>query len=87
LSKWAPLIADGATRVSTAKGIELGTLMRMSHHRAGDRVTDAGRGHLRADLASEIADASPPPPWSPAATPGRASAAGLLTADIPPVHQ
>ncbi|WP_144207867.1 NAD(P)H-dependent glycerol-3-phosphate dehydrogenase [Mycobacterium tilburgii] len=30
LERWAPLIADGATLVSLAKGIELNTLMRMS---------------------------------------------------------
>ncbi|MEY8017262.1 NAD(P)H-dependent glycerol-3-phosphate dehydrogenase [Mycobacterium servetii] len=30
LERWAPLVADGATLVSLAKGIELGTLMRMS---------------------------------------------------------
>ncbi|MGB3482191.1 MAG: NAD(P)H-dependent glycerol-3-phosphate dehydrogenase [Mycobacterium sp.] len=30
LSGWAPLLTPGATLVSTAKGIELGTLMRMS---------------------------------------------------------
>ena len=30
LERWAPLLADGATLVSLAKGIELGTLMRMS---------------------------------------------------------
>ncbi|OBA75882.1 glycerol-3-phosphate dehydrogenase [Mycobacterium sp. 1554424.7] len=30
LERWAPLVADGATLVSLAKGIELGSLMRMS---------------------------------------------------------
>ncbi len=30
LERWRPLVADGATLVSLAKGIELGTLMRMS---------------------------------------------------------
>ena len=30
LEKWAPLVTPGATLVSLAKGIELGTLMRMS---------------------------------------------------------
>src|ERR1700732_4758488 len=30
LERWAPLLAGGATLVSLAKGIELGSLMRMS---------------------------------------------------------
>src|SRR5271165_776910 len=61
LEHWAPLIADGATLVSLAKGIELGTLMRMSQVIVS--VTDADPSEVAVisgpNLASEIAECQP----------------------------
>lgn len=61
LEHWAPLIAPGATLVSLAKGIELGTLMRMSQ--VITAVTGADPSQVAVlsgpNLASEIADEQP----------------------------
>ncbi|OBI09800.1 glycerol-3-phosphate dehydrogenase [Mycobacterium sp. E2462] len=61
LEAWAPLLRDGATLVSLAKGIELGTLMRMSQVIVS--VTGVDPGHVAVisgpNLASEIALCQP----------------------------
>jgi glycerol-3-phosphate dehydrogenase (NAD(P)+) len=61
LTHWAGLIEDGATLVSLAKGIELGTLMRMSQVIVA--VTGADQSQVAVvsgpNLASEIADEQP----------------------------
>jgi glycerol-3-phosphate dehydrogenase (NAD(P)+) len=61
LEIWAPMIAPGATMVSLAKGIELGTLMRMSQ--VITQVTGADPSQVAVlsgpNLASEIADGQP----------------------------
>jgi glycerol-3-phosphate dehydrogenase (NAD(P)+) len=61
LEQWAPLLADGATLVSLAKGIELGTLMRMSQVIVS--VTGVDPAHIGVisgpNLASEIAECQP----------------------------
>ncbi|CAN5428622.1 NAD(P)H-dependent glycerol-3-phosphate dehydrogenase [soil metagenome] len=61
LEHWAPLIAPGATLVSLAKGIELGTLMRMSQ--VITQVTGADPSQVAVlsgpNLASEIAQGQP----------------------------
>jgi len=61
LERWAPLVADGATLVSLAKGIELGTLMRMSQVIVS--VTGVDPDHVAVisgpNLASEIAQCQP----------------------------
>lgn len=61
LEQWTPLLADGATLVSLAKGIELGTLMRMSQVIVS--VTDADPAQVAVisgpNLASEIAECQP----------------------------
>jgi glycerol-3-phosphate dehydrogenase (NAD(P)+) len=61
LEIWAPMIAPGATMVSLAKGIELGTLMRMSQ--VITQVTGADPSQVAVlsgpNLASEIADEQP----------------------------
>jgi glycerol-3-phosphate dehydrogenase (NAD(P)+) len=61
LEQWAPLITDGATLVSTAKGIELGTLMRMSQ--VVVQVTGVDTSQVAVisgpNLASEIAECQP----------------------------
>ncbi|CAN5483350.1 NAD(P)H-dependent glycerol-3-phosphate dehydrogenase [soil metagenome] len=61
LEHWAPLIVPGATLVSLAKGIELGTLMRMSQ--VITQVTGADSSQVAVlsgpNLASEIADEQP----------------------------
>ena len=61
LERWAPLLADGATLVSLAKGIELGTLMRMSQVIVS--VTGADPAQVAVisgpNLASEIAQGQP----------------------------
>src|ERR1700733_4385975 len=61
LEQWAPLIADGATLVSTAKGIELGTLMRMSQVIVQVTGVDAAQVAVISgpNLASEIAECQP----------------------------
>lgn len=61
LEQWAPWLADGATLVSLAKGIELGTLMRMSQVIVS--VTGIDPAHVGVisgpNLASEIAECQP----------------------------
>jgi glycerol-3-phosphate dehydrogenase (NAD(P)+) len=61
LQQWTGLFADGATLVSLAKGIELGTLMRMSQVIVA--VTGVDPAHVAVvsgpNLASEIADEQP----------------------------
>jgi glycerol-3-phosphate dehydrogenase (NAD(P)+) len=61
LEKWAPLIVPSATLVSLAKGIELGTLMRMSQ--VITQVTSADPSRVAVlsgpNLASEIAQEQP----------------------------
>ncbi|HUH67813.1 MAG TPA: NAD(P)H-dependent glycerol-3-phosphate dehydrogenase [Mycobacterium sp.] len=61
LERWAPLLADGATLVSLAKGIELGSLMRMSQVIVS--VTDVDTDQVAVisgpNLATEIAECQP----------------------------
>jgi glycerol-3-phosphate dehydrogenase (NAD(P)+) len=61
LEQWAPLITDGATLVSTAKGIELGTLMRMSQVIVQVTGVDPAQVAVISgpNLASEIAECQP----------------------------
>lgn len=61
LEQWAGLFADGATLVSTAKGIELGSLMRMSQVIVAVTGVDASQVAVISgpNLASEIADGQP----------------------------
>ncbi|KZS61591.1 NAD(P)H-dependent glycerol-3-phosphate dehydrogenase [Mycobacterium pseudokansasii] len=61
LKRWAGLLPDDATLVSLAKGIELGTLMRMSQ--VITSVTGVDPAHVAVisgpNLASEIAECQP----------------------------
>ena len=61
LERWAPLLADGATLVSLAKGIELGTLMRMSQVIVSVTGVDPAQVGVISgpNLASEIAECQP----------------------------
>jgi glycerol-3-phosphate dehydrogenase (NAD(P)+) len=61
LERWAPLLADGATLVSLAKGIELGTLMRMSQVIVSVTGVDPAEVAVISgpNLASEIAECQP----------------------------
>ena len=61
LEQWAPLIPDGATLVSLAKGIELGTLMRMSQVIVSVTGVDPSQVAVISgpNLASEIAESQP----------------------------
>ncbi|OBH03348.1 MULTISPECIES: NAD(P)H-dependent glycerol-3-phosphate dehydrogenase [unclassified Mycobacterium] len=61
LERWAPLVADGATLVSLAKGIELGTLMRMSQVIVSVTGVDPTQVAVISgpNLASEIAECQP----------------------------
>ncbi|BBX39362.1 NAD(P)H-dependent glycerol-3-phosphate dehydrogenase [Mycobacterium simiae] len=61
LEQWAPLITDGATLVSLAKGIELETLMRMSQVIVSVTGVDPSQVAVISgpNLASEIADCQP----------------------------
>lgn len=61
LEGWRGHIADGATLVSLAKGIELGTLMRMSQVIVDVTGVDAGQVAVVSgpNLADEIADEQP----------------------------
>jgi glycerol-3-phosphate dehydrogenase (NAD(P)+) len=61
LEQWAPLVADGATLVSLAKGIELGTLMRMSQVIVSVTGVDPAQVAVISgpNLASEIAECQP----------------------------
>ncbi len=61
LEHWAPLLADGATLVSLAKGIELRTLMRMSQVIVSVTGVDSDQVAVISgpNLASEIAECQP----------------------------
>lgn len=61
LERWAPLIREGATLVSLAKGIELGTLMRMSQVIVSVTGVDPSQIAVISgpNLASEIAACQP----------------------------
>lgn len=61
LERWAPLIRQGATLVSLAKGIELGTLMRMSQVIVAVTGVDQAQVAVISgpNLASEIAASQP----------------------------
>jgi glycerol-3-phosphate dehydrogenase (NAD(P)+) len=61
LEQWAPLLSDGATLVSLAKGIELGTLMRMSQVIVSVTGVDPAQVAVISgpNLASEIAQGQP----------------------------
>ncbi|BBX72790.1 NAD(P)-dependent glycerol-3-phosphate dehydrogenase [Mycobacterium shinjukuense] len=61
LERWAPLFRDGATLVSLAKGIELGTLMRMSQVIVSVTGVDPAQVAVISgpNLASEIAQCQP----------------------------
>jgi len=61
LEQWAPLLADDATMVSLAKGIELGTLMRMSQVIVSVTGVDPAQVGVISgpNLASEIAECQP----------------------------
>jgi glycerol-3-phosphate dehydrogenase (NAD(P)+) len=61
LEQWAPMVANGATLVSLAKGIELGTLMRMSQVIVSVTGVDPAQVAVISgpNLASEIAQCQP----------------------------
>ncbi|MDT5348034.1 MAG: glycerol-3-phosphate dehydrogenase [Mycobacterium sp.] len=61
LEQWAPLLTRGATLVSLAKGIELGTLMRMSQVIVSVTGVDSSQVAVISgpNLASEIAERQP----------------------------
>ena len=61
LEQWAPLLSRGATLVSLAKGIELGTLMRMSQVIVSVTGVDPSQVAVISgpNLASEIAERQP----------------------------
>jgi glycerol-3-phosphate dehydrogenase (NAD(P)+) len=61
LEQWAQLLPDGATLVSLAKGIELGTLMRMSQVIVSVTGVDPAEVAVISgpNLASEIAECQP----------------------------
>jgi glycerol-3-phosphate dehydrogenase (NAD(P)+) len=61
LERWADSLADGATLVSMAKGIELGTLMRMSQVIVSVTGVDPAEVAVISgpNLASEIAECQP----------------------------
>ena len=61
LEQWTTLLADGATLVSLAKGIELGTLMRMSQVIVAVTGVDSDQVAVISgpNLASEIAECQP----------------------------
>jgi glycerol-3-phosphate dehydrogenase (NAD(P)+) len=61
LEQWAPLLTRGATLVSLAKGIELGTLMRMSQVIVSVTGVDSSQVAVISgpNLASEIAQRQP----------------------------
>src|SRR5271156_6812602 len=61
LEQWASMVADGATLVSLAKGIELGTLMRMSQVIVSVTGVDAAQVAVISgpNLAGEIAERQP----------------------------
>ncbi|WP_374022195.1 NAD(P)H-dependent glycerol-3-phosphate dehydrogenase [Mycobacterium sp. HNNTM2301] len=61
LEGWAPQVSEGATLVSLAKGIELGTLMRMSQVIVSATGVDPAQVAVVSgpNLASEIAECQP----------------------------
>src|SRR5262249_11270594 len=61
LEQWTSSVADGATLVSLAKGIELGTLMRMSQVIVSVTGLDPSQVAVISgpNLASEIAECQP----------------------------
>lgn len=61
LERWAPLVREGATLVSLAKGIELDTLMRMSQVIVSVAAVDPSQVAVISgpNLASEIAASQP----------------------------
>ncbi|WP_406816448.1 NAD(P)H-dependent glycerol-3-phosphate dehydrogenase [Mycobacterium sp. M23085] len=61
LERWAPLLREGSTLVSLAKGIELGTLMRMSQVIVSVTGVDPSQVAVISgpNLASEIAASQP----------------------------
>ena len=61
LERWAPFLAHGATLISLAKGIELGTLMRMSQVIVSVTGVDPTQVAVISgpNLASEIAECQP----------------------------
>ena len=61
LERWAPLLTHGATLVSLAKGIELGTLMRMSQVIVSVTGVDPSQVAVVSgpNLATEIAECQP----------------------------
>jgi glycerol-3-phosphate dehydrogenase (NAD(P)+) len=61
LEQWASMVADGATLVSLAKGIELGTLMRMSQVIVSVTGVDPAQVAVISgpNLAGEIAERQP----------------------------
>lgn len=61
LEGWSPLVSEGATLVSLAKGIELGTLMRMSQVIVSATGVDPAQVAVVSgpNLASEIAECQP----------------------------
>lgn len=76
LEGWAPLLAGGATLVSVAKGIELGTLMRMSQVVVSVTGVDPGQVAVISgpNLATEIAAEQPAATVVACADSGRAVA-------------
>jgi glycerol-3-phosphate dehydrogenase (NAD(P)+) len=76
LSEWTSLISEDATLVSMAKGIELGTLMRMSQVIVAVTGVDSSRVAVLTgpNLASEIADEQPAATVIACADSGRAVA-------------
>lgn len=73
---WTPLIPDGATLVNLAKGVELGTLMRMSQVVVQVTGVDPSRVAVVSgpNLASEIVDEQPAATVVACADSGRAVA-------------
>lgn len=76
LERWKSLFANGATLVSAAKGIELGTLMRMSQVVVSVTGVDPSQVAVISgpNLASEIADGQPAATVIACADSGRAVA-------------
>jgi len=71
LEQWTDLLADGATLVSLAKGIELGTLMRMSQVIVSVTGVDPAQVGVISDRTWPVRSpkANPRPPSSHAAIP------------------
>ena len=88
LEAWRPHIADDATLVSLAKGIELGTLLRMSQVIAAVTGAESGRVAVISgpNLAIEVAQEQPAATVVACTDPGRALALqrGLRTGYLRP---